>query len=315
MKNAFFHNAELLWNYLGITPLLYGSLGLELITGESLNADDIDVLVPEAFLTDRWTLFRSFLESKGYKLTDEHEHSFEKDGIAFSYASLEELEVFAGVPIDQIEIRRQKGIPYRILSLSQYLSVYRASEKDGYRINVRKKKDAEKIAFIESRLAPEGFRLRNMTSLYIVLEDGLLLLRRNSGIAKNLCTGTAGGHFEPKEMNDPFACLLRETKEELGLKPEDFSEINLRYIALKAVPGEVRQNYYYFAKLREPQKAESLVSNEGELTKIKFEDILALPMPFCPKFVLDHWLSVGRFDKKLYGGTAEENDLKFSPMI
>ena len=46
----------------------------------------------------------------------------------------EELEVFAGVSIDQIEIRRQKGIPYRILSLSQYLSVYRASEKDGYRV-------------------------------------------------------------------------------------------------------------------------------------------------------------------------------------
>ena len=154
-----------------------------------------------------------------------------------------------------------------------------------------------------------------MTSLYIVLEDGLLLLRRNSGIAENLYTGSAGGHFEHGELNDPLACVLRETKEELGLKAEDLSDITLRYIALKAVPNEVRQNYYYFASLKDPTRAESLVSNEGELTAVKFENISALPMPFCPKFVLDHWLSVGRYDEKLYGGTAEVNDLKFSAMI
>ena len=315
MKNAFLKNAELLWNYLGIIPLAYGSLGLEILTGEDLDADDIDILIPEAFLTDRWSLFKSFLETKGYRLADEHEHSFEKDGITFSYAGLEELETFAGVPVSEIETRRHNGIPYRLLSLSQYLSVYRASQKDGYRINVRKKKDAEKIAFIESRLSPSGVCLRNMTSLYIVLENGILLLLRNSGIAKDLYTGTAGGHFEPAELNDPLSCILRETKEELGLKPDDFSEIALRYIALKAVPGEVRQNYYYFARLKDPHKAEHLVSKEGKLTFVEFNRISDFAMPFCPKFVLDHWLAVGRFDEKLYGGAAEESDLKFFAMI
>ena len=33
-----------------------------------------------------------------------------------------------------------------------YLAVYRQSSKDGYRVNVRQKKDADKIRFIESKL-------------------------------------------------------------------------------------------------------------------------------------------------------------------
>lgn len=159
------------------------------------------------------------------------------------------------------------------------------------------------------------FKLRSMTSLYIVLENGLLLLRRNSGIAKDLYTGSAGGHFEEYELNDPLACVLRETYEELGLSCDDLSELTLRYIALRAVQGEVRQNYYYFAKLKDPSLALKLTSNEGELTFAEFGSLRALPMPFCPKFMLAHWLETGRFDSRLYGGTAEENDLKFVPML
>lgn len=79
MKKAlFFENAKLLAEKFGIIPLMYGSLGLEYITGKSLNADDIDVLIPEAFLNVHWYEFRSFLGDKGYVLLDEHEHTFQK---------------------------------------------------------------------------------------------------------------------------------------------------------------------------------------------------------------------------------------------
>lgn len=37
-------------------------------------------------------------------------------------------------------------------SLGQYLKVYTASAKDGYRVNVRNKKDLDKIAFIREQL-------------------------------------------------------------------------------------------------------------------------------------------------------------------
>ncbi len=151
-KQLFFKNAELLSAALGIMPLMYGSLGLEYLTGENLNADDIDILIPQAFLSDRWENFRAVLEDNGYMLIDEHEHTFEKDGIHYSYAKLEELEAFAGIHANEIETVRTENVSFRVLSLEQYLKVYSASVKDGYRVNIRNKKDSEKIAFIQERL-------------------------------------------------------------------------------------------------------------------------------------------------------------------
>lgn len=51
-----------------------------------------------------------------------------------------------------IEQRIKDGIRFKVLSLEQYLQVYSASARDGYRINVRKKKDNDKIVFIEKHL-------------------------------------------------------------------------------------------------------------------------------------------------------------------
>ena len=151
-KTLFFENAKLLYDRFGIIPLMYGSLGLEYITNENLNADDIDILISEVFITGRWNEFKNFLTSEGYVLIDEHEHTFRKNGILYSYASIEELEVFAGIQLSDIEQLCNNGIKFKILSLEQYLKVYRASAKDGYRITVREKKDNDKIAFIEKHL-------------------------------------------------------------------------------------------------------------------------------------------------------------------
>ena len=151
-KEMFFENANLLFDRFEIVPLMYGSLGLEYITNEDLNADDIDILIPEVFIHEGWNEFKSFLTSEGYALLDEREHTFEKNGISYSYASIEELQAFAGITLSDIERRCNNGIPFRVLSLEQYLKVYRTSSKDGYRINVREKKDNDKIAFIEKQL-------------------------------------------------------------------------------------------------------------------------------------------------------------------
>ena len=138
-KQAFFENARLISDRMGITPLMYGSLGLEYLTGASFHADDIDILIPEIFITDRWNEFRNVLEENGYVLTDEHEHTFEKGGIAYSYARLEELESFAGIGMDEIAVCEAENVRFRLLSLRQYLKVYTASAKDGYRVNVKEK--------------------------------------------------------------------------------------------------------------------------------------------------------------------------------
>ena len=88
-------------------------------------------------------------------------------------------------------------------------------------------------------------RLRNMTGLYLTRgKDILLLFREGSRVVNHLWVPSAGGHFEPPELNDPEACVLRELKEELSLSREDLVDPALRYIGLRLVDGEIRQNCF-----------------------------------------------------------------------
>ena len=150
--NLFLENARFLSDKFSMVPLLYGSLGLEYLTGDDLGADDIDIIVQRVFITDRWHEFKAFLEAQGYVLADEHEHTFVCDGVSYSYADIEDLESFAGINTETIEMHEIDGVRFMLLSLEQYLAVYRQSSKDGYRIDIRQKKDADKIRFIESKL-------------------------------------------------------------------------------------------------------------------------------------------------------------------
>ena len=150
--NLFLENARFLSDKFNIVPLLYGSLGLEYLTGDALGSDDIDILVLRVFITDRWQEFKAVLEEHGYVLADEHEHTFVRDGVAYSYADIEDLESFAGINTEAIEMHETDGVRFLLLSLEQYLAVYKQSSKDGYRVDIRQKKDADRIRFIESKL-------------------------------------------------------------------------------------------------------------------------------------------------------------------
>lgn len=149
----FTENTRLLQEKFDIIPLLYGSLGLEILTETPLGADDIDILIPVEFVTgDRWTELKSYLENCGYVLIDEAEHTFRKNDIDYSYAAIEELKDFADIDIADIEIRNMSGIKFMILSLEQYLRVYQKSSQDGYRMNVKEKQDNQKIELIRDKL-------------------------------------------------------------------------------------------------------------------------------------------------------------------
>ena len=87
-------------------------------------------------------------------------------------------------------------------------------------------------------------KLRNMTSLYLTDDTGILCLYRiGSRVADKMYIGSAGGHFEKEELNDARACVLREAREELGIDEKDIPDMKLRYITLRLKNGEIRQNY------------------------------------------------------------------------
>jgi len=152
-------------------------------------------------------------------------------------------------------------------------------------------------------------KLRNMTSLYLIREDGILCLYRiGSRVADHMYVGSAGGHFEPEEVNDARKCVLREAREELELGESELLDLKMRYVTLRYKNGELRQNYYFFARLKEDRP---LRSNEGQLSWFSWKEAESLSMPVSARHMLDHYLKVGRFDDHVYAGITEPCGSRF----
>lgn len=157
-------------------------------------------------------------------------------------------------------------------------------------------------------------KLRNMTSVYLSKSGKMLLLYRQGGkVVNHVWVGSAGGHFEEFELNDPRACVMRELREELGLEEDNIANLSLRYVTLRRIEGEIRQNYYYFAELRD-ETNEHLVSNEGVSRWFSYSELLTLEMPFTAKFVMEHYLKTGCRTDAVYAGVADGEKVVFMEM-
>lgn len=156
------------------------------------------------------------------------------------------------------------------------------------------------------------FTLRPMTGIYLLREGRILMLHRHgSRVVDGLWVASAGGHFEEHEMKSPAACVLRELREELGLAPEQLHGLAMRYVTLRRVGEEIRQNYYFFAELLDEAP---LSSNEGELQWFPLEEVLALEMPFSAKMMMEHYLHTGRYTDALYAGVTDDRMMHFAEM-
>lgn len=157
-------------------------------------------------------------------------------------------------------------------------------------------------------------KLRNMTSLYITKGDKMLLLFRQRGrVVSDTWVGAAGGHFEENELNDPRACVLRELKEELGISESGIRNLLLRYVTLRRVKGEIRQNYYFFAEL-DNETSDHIVSTEGVSRWFTLSELSALEMPYTAKYVIEHYLKIGRRTNDMYVGIADGEQVNFTKL-
>ena len=154
-------------------------------------------------------------------------------------------------------------------------------------------------------------KLRNMTAVYILCKSKILLLYRQGGrVINNVWVASAGGHFEENELNDARSCVLRELEEELGLAEKDLQDFAMRYVALRRVNGEIRQNYYFFAKVEDETKL-NLISNEGRLQWFDLSEVQSLEMPYTAKYVLQHYIEVGMHNSQMYSGIADGKQVVF----
>lgn len=157
-------------------------------------------------------------------------------------------------------------------------------------------------------------RLRNMASIYISKGNKMLLLYRQGGrVVNDVWVGSAGGHFEEYELNDAKACVLRELWEELGITGKEIENLRLRYVTLRRSKGEIRQNYYFFADLKDGV-SEKFSSNEGISRWFPLSEVISLEMPFTSKYVIEHYLNVGYKTDMIYAGIADGKKVIFAEM-
>lgn len=139
------------------------------------------------------------------------------------------------------------------------------------------------------------------------------MYRIGSRVVKVPAWSNVGGHFEKDELNDAKACMLREVNEEIGITEDDLENIKLKYIALRLKNNEVRQNYFFFADLKNKDFVPK-ECNEGILEWVDIKEVLNREMPFTVKKVMEHYLTVGKDDEKIYAGVATDEDIKFLDM-
>lgn len=156
--------------------------------------------------------------------------------------------------------------------------------------------------------------LRNMAGIYLLNNNKILLLfRQGSKVANNTWIASAGGHFEEYELNDAKSCVLWEMKEELVVTEDMISDMRLRYVTLRRINGEIRQNYYFFANLKE-EYLKGLVSDEGNLKWFDLSEVSDLKMSHSAKYMMEHYLVTGRQNDKVYVGVADGGGVVFTEL-
>jgi len=148
-------------NDIEIIPLLMGSVGLEVVTGKSWDAQDLDIHipgdkrgweVPPELNIYNWNDIVNIMNSMEYSLIDLHEHEFSKEGLSVEFGIIDTLPSFAGVQLENLEMHRLGEVRYYLLNTEQYLSVYESSSKDSYRAANNNNKDIGKIDFLKRML-------------------------------------------------------------------------------------------------------------------------------------------------------------------
>lgn len=132
-----------------ITPVIYGSFGAANYLGDFKNFEDIDILIDDEFINDKWPEFLKNMELNNFLLIDEREHEFEFDSKKVGFAS-KDILIRDQIINDYSELVKYKDTNAYTLTPKSFLRAYQFSLQDGYRIDTRGKKDQDVIDRLKS---------------------------------------------------------------------------------------------------------------------------------------------------------------------
>ena len=137
-------------------------------------------------------------------------------------------------------------------------------------------------------------KVRILTSAFLICDNKVLLMKR--GLHKKFGPGNwagIGGHIEIEDIADYHSmdfseACYRELKEETGIEKTSAPNLQLKYISIRKVDGEIRYIYHYFTTVETEFSLPDC--DEGALFWIDKEQIDELPMTVSVKVPLMNWL-------------------------
>ncbi len=127
------------FNKHGIVPTLYGSLGLYRLIGQLDNVGDIDIIIPDVYLKDKFSELIKIMEEIGYRQDPTHPHEFTKGEGYVGFESTGELKQYAGINYSNFKTATIDNVEFKELRPEDYLVVYKKTldvwekKAEGYR--------------------------------------------------------------------------------------------------------------------------------------------------------------------------------------
>jgi hypothetical protein len=139
-------------NRMGITPIVYGSLGLAFLIKKQIPINDIDMILLDDDFDNRWEDICKFLiKDMKYAIDPEHKQEFLND-ILVSFMSVSDIRKLTKINISQLQKTARKEITYYNLTLNQHLNIYKNGLLNKFRRQKKEKDDKNKIDLIRRYL-------------------------------------------------------------------------------------------------------------------------------------------------------------------
>jgi len=123
-KFAVFLEVTAALNRLGVTPILYGSLGASRHT--AIRAiEDVDIIIPDLWLGKRFPALKRCMARIGFRQDDTFPHEFTNGRYQIGFEPRSELRSDLGIRPKRLRTTEVNGSRFRELSLADYRRVYR----------------------------------------------------------------------------------------------------------------------------------------------------------------------------------------------
>lgn len=135
----------------GMNPVLYGSAAVSAYLGDYKPLGDVDILVEDEFIDGKWDALVKIMSAQGYTLVDLHEREFaDAKGLRIALSKHGILERDGiGKVVEDMRVVERGGQTVTTLSPEALIRAYEFSARDGYRKDMRGKKDEVTIQLLK----------------------------------------------------------------------------------------------------------------------------------------------------------------------